>query len=217
MAQDKSTATTPLKDIESHAPESMHPALELAFKYRKLIALGIGAVLACAVIYAGATAYGNRARTKAQAAMGTILLEKTGQERIAALEGMLDSAPSSVRPAVLLELAQASMAAADYDKAAGYWDQIAGDTDDDLKLVARMGRAKCLTLAGKPAEAVTILKDLQGVVGDEFSIPVDRQLALAAEAAGDTALALETYRALAEKPITDKPFIDYKIAQLESK
>ena len=217
MAQDKSTATTPLEEVESHVPESMHPALEFAFKYRKMLALGVGAVLAGAVIYAGATAYANRARTKAQAAMGSILLEKTGQERIAALEGLIQSAPSSVEPAILLELAQAAMSAAEYDKAAEYWDRLAGDTGDDLKIVARMGRAKSLLLAGKAADAVTILKDLQGVVDDEYAIPVDRQLALAAEAAGDTALALETYKTLAEKPVTDKPFIDYKIAQLESK
>jgi len=217
MAQDKSTATTPLEDIESHVPESMHPAFEFAFKYRKMIALGVGAVLAGAVIYAGATAYTNRARTKAQAAMGTILLEKSGQERIDALEALLKTAPSSVESAVLLELAQAAMAAGEFDKAAGYWNQLAGETDDDLRNVARMGQAKSLILAGKPADAVAILKDLQGVVDDEYSIPVDRQLALAAEAAGDAALALATYKALAEKPITDKPFIDYKIAQLESK
>jgi len=217
MAQTKPTETNPLEDLESHVPGSMHPALETAYKYRKSIAMGVGAIFVCTLAYVGWGAYSSRAEAKAQAAMGSILLEKTGQDKITALEGLLASTPDSVKPALLLELAEASMNAASYDKAAGYWDSLAGATDDDLKIVARMGRAKCMVLAGKPADAVTILKDLQGTVGDEYTIPVNRQLAVAAEAAGDKAQALAAYKVLAEKQVADKPFVDYKIAQLEAK
>ncbi|WP_419787374.1 transcriptional regulator [Pseudodesulfovibrio sp.] len=217
MAQDKSTETTPLVDFESHVPDSMHPALEKAYRYRKAIASGVGAVLACAVIIAGWNVYSQRTEAKAQAALGTILLEKTGQDKITALEGLTGSVPSSVKPALLLELSEACMDAGDYTKAAGYWNDLAGYTEDDLNIVARLGQAKSLVLAGKPAEAVTILTDLQGTVDDEYTVPVNRQLAIAAEAAGNKATALTAYKALAEKQITDKPFVDYKIAQLEAK
>ena len=217
MVENNTAERETLENIESHVPNSMHPVLEAAFKYRKQIVIGVGAILVGTVLYTGFNAYTQRAMTQAQAKMGTILIEKTGQEKIDALEGLLASAPSSVKPAVLLELAQAAMTAGDYAKASDYWNRLAGDTDDDLKIVARMGKAKCLQMSGKPAEAVTVLQDLQGVVEEEYSIPVTRQLAVAAEAAGNTALALEAYKKLAEQPVSDKPYIDFKVAQLEAK
>ncbi len=217
MAEIKTTGQETLEDIESHVPETLHPILEAAFKYWKQIAIGVGAILVGTALYAGFSAYNQRAMAEAQSKMGIILIEKTGQEKLDALNALLASAPSSVKPAVLLEMAQAAMTAGQYDKAADYWNQLAGNTDDDLKIVARMGKAKALQLAGKPADAVTILKDLQGVVDEEYSIPVTRQLAVAAEAAGDTAQALDAYKKLAEQPVSDKPFIDYKVTQLEAK
>lgn len=216
MVENKTDGRETLENIESHVPETMHPVLEAAFKYRKQLVIGVGAILLGTALYAGYNAYTERAMVQAQSEMGTILIEKTGQEKIEALEGLLASAPSSVKPAVLLELAQAAMGAEDYAKAAGYWNRLAGSTDDDLKVVARMGNAKCLQLAGKPAEAVTELQDLQGVVADEYTIPVTRQLAVAAEAAGNTSVALQAYKELADQPLSDKPFIDYKVAQLEA-
>ena len=217
MVEKNTAGQETLENIESHVPDSMHPVLEAAFKYRKQLLIGVGAIIAATVLYTGINAYNQRAMAKAQSEMGSILIEKSGQEKIDALEGLLASAPSSVKPAVLLELAQAAMTAGDFAKAAGYWNQLAGTTDDDLKVVARMGKAKCLQMEGKPAEAVTVLKDLQGVVQEEYSIPVTRQLAVAAEAAGDTALALQAYKDLAEQPVSDKPYIDFKVAQLEAK
>lgn len=217
MVENNTAGRETLDNVESHVPDSMHPVLEAAFKYRKQLVIGVGAIIAAAALYTGINLYNQQAMAKAQSKMGTILVEKTGQEKIDALEGLLASAPSSVEPAVLLELAQAAMAAGDFEKASGYWNRLAGNTDDDLKVVARLGKAKCLQMAGKPAEALTVLKDLQGVVEGEYSIPVTRQLAVAAEAAGDNALALEAYKELATQPVSDKPYIDFKVAQLETK
>ena len=217
MAENNTAGQETLENIESHVPDSMHPVLEAAFKYRKQLVIGVGAIIAATILYTGINAYNQRAKAQTQSKMGTILIEKTGQEKIDALEGLLASAPSSVEPAVLLELAQAAMTAGDYAKASGYWNQLAGNTDDDLKIVARMGKAKCLLLSGNAAEAVTVLQDLQGMVEDEYTIPVTRQLAVTAEAAGDTALALQAYKDLAAQPVSDKPYIDFKVTQLEAK
>lgn len=217
MAVPNTNQQETLENIESHVPDSLHPVLEAAFKYRKQIVIVVSAIIAAAALYAGYNAYNQRAMASAQSEMGAILIQKSGQEKVDALKALLGSVPSSVKPAVLLELAQATMAAEAYDEAAGYWNDLAGDTDSDLNIIARMGKAKSLQLAGKPAEAVTVLKDLQGVVGEAYTIPVTRQLAVAAEAAGDNALALEAYKKLAEQPVSDKPYIDYKVAQLEAK
>ncbi|WP_319468241.1 tetratricopeptide repeat protein [uncultured Pseudodesulfovibrio sp.] len=217
MAENKTTEHSTLEDIENAAPASMHPILEAAFKYQKQIAIGVIAIVVATGLYAGINSYSTHARTTAQAELGTILLEKKGQDKIAALEALLGSAPSSVKSAVLLELAQSTMNSGDYDKAVDFWNQLSGETDAELRIVARMGKAKCQILAGKFAEAVTELKDLAGVAPEGFTVPVYRELAVAAEAAGNVNEALSAYRKLAEQKIADKPFVEFKIAQLESK
>lgn len=217
MVENKTAEQAALDDIESHVPEQLHPILEAVFKNQKQVIIGVVAIIAVAAIYAGMTAYNQRAMTTAQAKLGTILIETSGDDKIASLEALLGSAPSSAQPAILLELAETSMNNSQYDKAVGYWNQLSGEADDSLQFVARLGKAKSLTLAGKGAEAVTELNELVGIAPSAFTVPVYRQLAVAAELAGDTTTALDAYRKLAEQPVPDKPFIDYKVALLEAK
>lgn len=216
MAENKN-APAGLEEIESHVPEQLHPILEAAFRNMKQIVIGVGAVVLVAAAYAGITTYNARAVDSATAELGRILIETSGEEKLAQLEGLLKDAPSAAKSAILVELADSCMTAGQYDKAAGYWDELAGNADGNLQIVARMGKAKALTMGGKAAEAVTILKDMAGTASDAYTVTVNRQLAVAAEQAGDTASALAAYRVLSEKGTTDKPFIDYKIAQLEAK
>lgn len=217
MAQNKTHEQSTLDEVESHVPETLHPVIEAVFKYQKQVITGVVAIVAVAAIYAGVTGYNQRALASAQAELGSILIQASGQEKIDRLEALLADAPSAARPAVLLELARTTMVNGEYDKGVNYWNQLVGETDEDLEVVARMGKAKCLTLAGKPAEAVTILDDLAGTVNAEYTVPVYRQLAVAAEAAGDTGKALDAYRKLGEQSVSDKPFVDFKIAQLSEK
>lgn len=217
MAKNTTAKDETLNDVESHVPEAMHPVLEAAFEYQKQIIVGVVAIIAVAAVYAGYTAYAKRALNTAQAKLGSILIETSGDEKLAQLEGLLSGAPSSAKPAILLELAQASMTNEKYDKAVEAWNALSGEAGDDLRMVARMGKAKALILSGKAKEALTELNDLAGIAPEEFTVPVYRQLALAAEAAGDTAKALEAYKELSGKQISDKPFIEYKIAQLAAK
>jgi len=214
---DNKNAQAGLEEVESHVPEQLHPILEAAFKNQKQIVAGVVAIVAVAALYAGITAYNNSAMTTATAKLGKVLIETSGEEKITQLEGLLNSAPSSARGAVLLELAEASMTNGDYDKAAEFWGKLVGETDDNLKFVARMGQAKALSMAGKSSEALPILKDLVGVASAEYTVSINRQLAVAAEQAGDTAAALAAYKVLAEKGTGDKPYVEYKIAELEAK
>lgn len=216
MAENKN-APAGLEEIESHVPEQLHPILEAAFRNMKQIVIGVVAIIVVAAAYAGITTYNARAVDAATAKLGKILIETSGDEKLAQLEGLLKDAPSSAKPAVLVELADSCMTAGQFDKAAGYWGELAGDADGNLQLVARMGKAKALTMGGKAAEAVTILKDMTGTAPEAYTVTVNRQLAVAAEQAGDTASALAAYRVLSEKGTTDKPYVDYKIAQLEAK
>jgi len=217
MAENNTPQQAVLDEMESHAPQSMHPILEAAFKYQKQVIIAVVTIIAAAAVYAGVNAYNAKAQVTAQANLGVILIETTGQEKIKRLEELLGMVPSSVKPAVQLELAQSCMSLGEYDKAADYWNQLVGNTDNDMQIVARLGKAKSLLLGGKTTDAVTELKDLAGIAPESFTVPVYRQLALAAEAAGDTAEALKAYRTLSEKQLSDKPFIEYKISQLEAK
>ncbi len=216
MAEKKSTDQT-LEDIEARVPQQLHPILEAAFTYQKQLLLGVVAIIAVAAIYAAITSYNNKVLADAQAQLGTILIKDSGDDKIAKLEALLGNVPSAAKPAILLELIQSSMVNNKFEKAVGYWNQLSGEVDENLRLVARLGKAKSLTLSGKNDEAVTILKDIVGTAPAAFSIPVNRQLAAAAEQAGDTPTALAAYKELAKNQITDKQYIESKVAQLEVK
>jgi len=216
MADKQTPNQDMLNEIEGQAPASMHPLLEAAFKYQKQLIIAVCAIVGVTVIYAAYNGYATSAMTTAQAELGAVRMEQNGPEKISKLEGLLNTVPGSVKPAVVLELAQASLATKDYDKAVTYWETLAAE-GDDMAYVARMGKAKALLLSGKAADALAELKDVLAAAPEGYAIPINRQIALAAEAAGDNAQALAAYKLLAENNVNDKPFVDYKIAQLESK
>jgi predicted negative regulator of RcsB-dependent stress response len=206
-----------LTDIEARTPESMHPILEAAFTYRKQLIIAVCVILAATVAYTGYQAYSARAEASAQAALGEIMVSSTGADRLAKLDAMLKDVTDSVRPAVTLEAAQTAMELGDYAKAQGYWEDLVGLTEGEMQFVARLGRAKAMVLAGHGADALKEMKELAGLASAAYTIPVYRQLAQAAEAAGDKAEALAAYKKLDGENVGDKPFIEYKISQLESK
>jgi tetratricopeptide (TPR) repeat protein len=206
-----------LNDIESRTPESLHPILEAAFTYRKQLITAVCVILAATVAYAGYKAYSAKAEAGAQAALGEIMVSSTGADRLAKLDAMLGDVTDSVRPAVTLEAAQTAMNLGDYAKAQGYWEDLVGMTEGEMQFVARLGRAKAMTMAGHGAEALKEMKELAGLASAAYTIPVYRQLALAAEAAGDREEALAAYKKLDGEDIGDKPYVEFKISQLESK
>ncbi|WFS63574.1 transcriptional regulator [Pseudodesulfovibrio thermohalotolerans] len=205
-----------LADIEARTPESLHPVLEAAFKYRKQLIAAVCVILVVTAAYAGFKAYNSSTTATAQEKLGDILVSATGADRLAKLEAMLGDVPSSVRPAVTLEAAQTAMTMGEYAKAEGYWNDLIGLTDGEMKFVARLGKAKAMTLAGHGADALKEMKALAQEASEAYTVPVYRQLALAAEAAGDKAEALAAYKKLDSEKIGDKPFIEYKISQLEN-
>ena len=216
MAETKTPQADVLADVESHTPASLHPVLEAAFTYRKQLIIGVSAIVAVAAVYAGMNAYTARAKASAQADLGAILVETGGADQIAKLEALLGDVPGSVKPAVALAVAEACMAQGEYAKAAEYWDRVASEAAGDTQFTARLGKAKALLLAGKADDALAALKALAEEATDAYAVPVNRQIAVAAEAAGNKAEALAAYKKLSEKNVNDKPFVDYKISQLES-
>ena len=216
MAETKTPQQDVLTEIESRAPESLHPILEAAFANRKQIMIGVIVIVIAAALYAGVSAYTSKAKSGAQAELGTILVEARGADRIARLEGLIDNVPDSVKPAVALALAEASLAGGDYAKAIEYWDKVAANASDDTRMAAELGKTKALLLSGKAGDALAALKVLAAGAAEAYDVPLNRQIAVAAEAAGDKAEALAAYKKLSEKNVNDKPFVDFKISQLET-
>lgn len=216
MAETNTPQQDVLTDIESRTPQTMHPILEAAFKYRNQIIIAVCAIIGVAALYAGVTAYTTKAKADAQAELGAILVETTGADQIAKLEALAANVPGSVKPAVVTAIAQATMTAGEYAKAATYWGMLAAEAEGDTRFAAKLGKAKSLLLAGKAQEALAELKPMAADAPEGYIIPVNRQLALAAEAAGDKSEALAAYKKLAENNVNDKPFVDYKITQLEA-
>ena len=216
MAESKTPQQDVLTDIESHTPETLHPILEAAFTYRKQLIIVVSVIVAAAAVYAGTTAYTRRAVTASQADLGTILTQAKGADKVAQLEQLVNDAHGSVKPAVILALAEASMDDGEFAKAAEYWGQVADEADGDTRFAAQLSQAKAMLLAGKADDALAALKGLAEDASEGYVLPLTRQIAVAAEAAGDKAEALAAYKKLAEKNVTDKPFVDYKISQLEA-
>ncbi len=193
------------------------PLLQKIVANLKPILIGAAILVALAATVAGFRMLQARNLAGAQEALGSILASTSGKDKIAALEKFLPEAPGGLRAAVLFELAGATMAVEDYAKAVDYWQQLAAASKGDAKLVASLGHARALVLAGKAAEAVTELTALKPGAPESFKASLDRQLGLAAEAAGDKQAALAAYGDLLQSgEAGDKPYIESKIAQLKA-
>jgi len=182
--------------------------------------------IACLVLLIGVAAWEGvshwRARTAAKAAdvLGVILIEKTdAKARVQALEAFLKDAPSSLKPTVEMELAAAAMIDKQYDKAAAAWAELEGSSSPDLKVVAGIGHAKSLMLQDKAQDALTLLQALKTKAPEAYSAAITRQIAVAAEQAGNAQAAGAAYTELAAKgdDAAAKPYYEFKANQLKPK
>lgn len=209
-----------LEQIKTAAPDDIaQRLLHYLVSNLKHIAMGCGALLLAVAVYAGVDHWRERQAATAAEALGVILIQKAEPKaRLEALEAFMKDTPAALRPTVLLELAAAAMAAKQYDKAATAWTELEGSPSADLQVVAGIGHAKSLLLAGKAAEALTLLQALKAKSPKAYDLPVTRQLAVAAEQAGNVKVAQEAYTDLAAKTEgAGKPFFEFKANQLKPK
>lgn len=195
----------------------IHPFLQKMLDNLKPILAGVAVIILAAAVVTGWRLFHQRSLASSQEALGAILVGNTGQAKIAALEKFLPEAPSALKTSIYFELAGASMAVKDYDKAANYWKLLSAADGADTAFLAKLGEARSLALAGKAPEAVKMLAELKQNAAEPYKVTVTRQLALAAELAGDKAAALAAFEELtASGDIGDKPYIESKIAQLKA-
>ena len=209
-----------LEQMKKAAPDdTAQRLLDFLVENLKSIALGCAAVVLAVGIYAGVNHWRANQAAKAADVLGVLLIQKTEPKaRVDALETFLKDAPGSLRPAVLLELAASAMVSKQYVKASTAWTELEGSSSPDMKVIAGIGHAKSLLLEGKAPEALTLLKALKANSPQSYAMPVTRQLAVAAEQAGDTKTALEAYTELAAKADgPGKPYFEFKANQLKAK
>ena len=208
-----------LEQIKKAVPDTSQRLYEFLVTNLKSIAVGCGVLILAVAVYSGVNHWRERQAAKAADALGVILIEKTDvKTRVASLEAFLKDAPGSLRPTVLLELAAASMVAGQFDKAAQAWTELEGSSSQDMKIIAGIGHSRSLLLAGKAPEALALLQALKAKSPEAYAVPLTRQIAVAAEQAGDAKVALEAYTELAAKAEgPGKPFFEFKANQLKAK
>lgn len=208
-----------LEQIKKAVPGTSQRLFDFLAANLKPIAVGCGVIILAVAAYSGVNHWRKGQTAKAADALGVILIEKTEPEaRIQALEAFLKDAPSSLKPTAQLELAAAAMIGKQYDKAVSAWTELEGSSSPDLKAMASIGHAKSLILAGKPKDALTLLEGVKAKAPEAYANAITRQMAVAAEAAGDTQAASAAYAELANKAEgSGKPYFEFKANQLKPK
>ena len=208
-----------LEQIKNVPDDTAQKLLNFLVENLKAIAAGCGVILLIVAVYAGVNSWRGRQAAKSADALGVILIQKTEPKaRVEALEAYLKDAPSSLRPSALLELAASAMVSQQYAKASAAWAELEGSSSADMKVVAGIGHAKSLLMEGKAAEALTLLQALKAKSPKAYDLPITRQLAVAAEQAGNDKVAQEAYTELATKGEgAGKPYFEFKANQLKTK
>lgn len=207
-----------LEQLKTAVPDTSQKLFDFLVANLKPIAMACGVVLLFAAAYAGVNSWRAKSATKASDVLGVILIQKTdAKERVEALDQFLKDAPSALKPTAQLELAAAAMLDKQYDKALAAWDGLEKDGAADMKIIASIGKAKCLLMTGKAQDALTLLEGLKAKSPESYALPITRQIAVAAEQAGNTQAAQAAYAELAEKDNgAGKPFFQFKANQLRA-
>lgn len=217
MSQENSGKTLNPIIVPTDASD-VHPILRFIGDNIKAISIAVGAALILAAGVSGWKMYQKHAFNKSNDELAAIMIEKNGADQVSALESLVDKAPSKLKTAVLIELAQAQIREKQPDKAAKTWEAVAATRDGKIDTAAKLGQAGALVADGKAAEAVTLLEELQKSAPDDYKQIVSYQLGVAAEAAGDAnkaVAALDEAKSRMEDESVQKSLLESKIARLK--
>lgn len=217
MVEKDTQQTNQPNDIEQNLPQGLQSVFESISKNRKPIVIGLTSVALVIALWTGITWYNAHALTQAQNQLGEILQNTTGEERITKLAELAESAPSSIAGAVYFELATLCLDEKKYEQAREYYGKLVDDVDGENRIVAELGRTKAMMFQGEAAQAVTTLKEIANTASDSMAVPVNRQLAVAAEQAGDIPTAIAALEKLQEIGSMNQQFVEYKLDQLKNK
>jgi predicted negative regulator of RcsB-dependent stress response len=204
--------------IEAEATDTMHPILKWILDNVKLLGLAAAVILVTVAGYSAFAHYQESARIEDQNRLGQILAKGQGDGLIKELQAYIATDPRSANKA-MLELARAQMASGDYAGAAATWERLSSTKIADLRTVALMGKARTLSMDGKPDQALAMLTSLRSSAPQPFHDSLDLQISEAAESSGDLKAALAAYESLRKnaKEDADTAFYDFKINKLKDR
>lgn len=190
-----------LGELQSEVPVEAAPLLVFVVRHIKAV-VGVVLLFVAAIAgYGGWQWYETTTLRDAKMALGRIMLTQEGAARVTALEAFLPKAPKALRTGVLLTLAEAALAANEPAKAASTYRAIyQAEPTTALGYAAAINLADVLQRESKLPEALTLLEGLVASAPDTLRLMVREDLALAAESAGRTELALKMYEELAAAP-----------------
>ena len=200
--------------LAAEVADEVHPALKAIGENIKPILVIIVIFLLGLGGYQVVRSHMANQRKAAEDDLGRIELLADAGEKRQALEVFLTEGPSDLKQGVLFELIGACMDLGDYDAALGYWDQLERPEGTDLGVIADLGKAKTLSLAGRNEEALALLDSLRSTAPEAFDSSIVRLTATIAEAAGDLARAKAAFEELYGMGSGESPYLEFKIARL---
>ena len=187
----------------------------------KIIGAAIAAVILIAALFSGYSYYKTQTLRNAQENVDRITSTQSGEARISALEEFLPQAPEEMRTALHLQLARLCMQEETFDRAIPHWEHLAeNSSDQDLQIVAAIGRATALAASGNTGEALDLLQRTAEHAPQRYQRSLQMKIASTAERAGRWEQALKAYQALADMDLDQEQpdeFIEHKIKRMQEK
>ncbi len=187
-----------LDKVSAEVAPEVSPLLNLLLKYSRLLVFLLVAVVVIGIGWGGYAWYSGRQLAAATLELGE-LQALPAAEGLEKLKTFAAGAPSGLKSAANLALAQAALYASDYATAASAWEAVAARETGPMAQVARIGKAQALVMAGKDAEALAVLQAVAPET-DAMRAFVDELLVDLAEKTGNIELAVKASRSLAENP-----------------
>jgi predicted negative regulator of RcsB-dependent stress response len=207
--------------LQDEISSEVAPVVRAVTENIKLIGLGLGIIVLIAASISGYRYYRQYSLETGQERIESILSLESEQKRMQALEDYLPQAPQRFRQGLRLELADLALKLENYGKAAEVWEKAAQNSrKEEIKTIARLGRAKALLRAGEGEKALALLQDLANAAPKPFQKTVQLELATAAESQEAWDQALAAYKQLksqAELGGERASYFQYKIARIRSK
>ena len=187
----------------------------------KTIGLILGAIIVAAALFSGYSYYKTRTLRNAQQSVDRIMSQKEGQARISALEDFVPQAPEKMKTGLYLQVARLGMQEGDYARAASHWEKaMERIQDQDLRIVAVLGRAAALAEQGDNSQALQLLQESASQAPQRYQRNLKSKIASIAENTKQWELALQAYQDIADQAELNSQrdeYIEHKINVLKNK
>jgi tetratricopeptide (TPR) repeat protein len=204
--------------IQGEVAAEASPMLQFLIAHARLIVLGVVLFLLAIGGYWLYDARQTRIRDELRLEFGRLLTSRHGQDRLAALEEYLKTAPASLHAAAWFAMAETAREVRDPAREYAAWERIAG-LDSAMRVTASLAMAETLAAQEKRQEALDLLESLIPGLPDRDLAAVNERIVFLAEALGNFDRAIVACEAViaGQSPAGNGGFWTRKIALLQQK